>query len=61
MVEKRLQKIYMRFERDVVMGSFWIRFCREFSEFREFKEGWAVEALSLAWGLARERLRVARA
>lgn len=25
-----------------------VRFCREISEFREFKEVWAVEALSLA-------------
>lgn len=29
-------------------GGFLVRFCREFSEFREFKEGWAVVALSLA-------------
>lgn len=64
MVEKRLQKIYMRFERDVMTGSYWVRFCREISEikeFREFKEGRAVVVLSLAWGLARERLWGARA
>ena len=29
-------------------GLFGVRFCREFSEFREFKEVWAVVALSLA-------------
>ena len=45
MVEKRLQKIYMRFERDVMTGSFGVRFCREFSEFREFREVWAVVVL----------------
>ena len=38
----------MRFGRGSVTGGFLVRFCREISEFREFKEGRAVVALSLA-------------